>query len=123
MFLLLNVKNVIVDIVEEIKPVRVSRSGLTVLCGTHQAEGYIGSDNETIYAKSGINMIPAYTDVFSMVSAEVPVYVKPLAYKYEEGEFVKNEEPYPMSNVDLTDRTCQNSADLEYVAMMTGVTI
>lgn len=121
MILYLNRENVIVDIVEAAKPVRRSRAGLTVLCSTGQAEGYIGSDNETIYARMGQNLIPAYTDVARMIQADVPVGIKPLAWKYEDGEFLPNEKPYPLDNVSLTDNTAQNAADLEYVAMMAGI--
>lgn len=108
---------------EEVKPVRKSRSGLTILCGTEQAEGYIGSDNETIYARAGVNLIPAYTDIASMIQEDVPVGVTALAWKYEDGSFALNEDPYPLNNLALTDNTAQNAADLEYVAMMAGITL
>ena len=46
MYLYLNRDGVIIDIVEEHKPVKKNRNGITVFCGNDDAEGYIGSDDQ-----------------------------------------------------------------------------
>ena len=117
MFLLLNRSNVIIDAVETVKPVKKNSTGLTILCTMTDAQGYIGSD-ETIYAKMGTQLIESYTDIASVV--EYDGEVTPLAEKYENGEIVENDEPFPLGNMALTSAAEKTSADLEYVAMMTG---
>jgi len=103
---MLNKDNVIVDIVDEVKPVKKSRSGVTILCPAEEAEGYVGSDNNTVYAKIGMQFQPSYYDIASLYMVEdIPNLVVPLAYKYnpEEG-FVLNEDSYPDTNLGLTEK-------------------
>lgn len=122
MNLYLNKDNVIVDIVETVKPVRKA-NGLTVLCGQDRAEGYLGA-NEEVYAKMGTQLIDQYSDVAQIVEeVEVPEGVTKRTHKYIEGEFVENADPFPLENLALTEAAAQTAANLEYVAMMTGVDI
>lgn len=121
--MLLNKDNVIIDIVENCKPVKKNLNGLTVLCDEREAQGYIGSD-ETIYAKVGSQFISAYTDILSTVMIdedEIPNEVEPLKYIYVQGKFEKNENPYPLNNMSLTIDTAKNSADIEYIAIMSEI--
>lgn len=120
----LTASGVIVDIVDTVKPVRKNEHELTVLCKEEVAQGYIGSDNETIYAKAGKQLIPAYTDIQSVVSIDegnIPEEVKPLAWAYKEGKFVENEDGYPLDNKTLTAGVAKTMADVEYIAMMTDI--
>lgn len=112
-FVMLNNNNVIIDIVDTMKPVMKNRNGITVLCSADKAQGYIGSDNETIYAKFGSQFQPSYYDIAkSYVVDEVPKLVVPLMFKYgkqneedTELSFYMNDEPYPETNTKLTTRT------------------
>jgi hypothetical protein len=101
-------------------------NGLVVLCTQANAQGYIGSDNETIYPKTGTQLVPNYSDISKEVSvAEVDDSVTPLAYKYdfETGKIVVNKEPYPADNLTLTRQITQTNANLEYIAMMSDIEI
>ena len=119
--MLLNRDNVIIDIVDDCKPVKKNINGLTVLCSIEEAQGYIGSD-ETIYAKEGSQFIPSYTDILSVVMIDViPDYVEPLKYTYKQGEFEENTNPYPLNNLSLTIDTAKNAADIEYIAIMSEI--
>ncbi len=114
---MLNKDNVVIDVVEEVKPVCKSRSGITILCGNEEAQGYIGSDNETIYAKLGTQFQPTYYDIAKMYmvdESDLPSLLKPLVYKYtpEDGFFL-NEDTYPDTNKGLTVKT----ADLENIVL------
>lgn len=120
MYLYLNQDGVIIDIVEEHKPVKKNRNGITVFCGNDDAEGYIGSDDQ-IYSKMGANLIPAYTDIAAIVMTDVPEGVKRLDYKYIDGEFVENEEAYPLDNTTLTKATAVNTANIDYIAAMSDI--
>ena len=108
MFLMLNKDNVIIDIVETVKPVKKNSKGMVILCGTWDAQGYIGRDNDTVYNKLGADF-PSYTDIAQIVQYD--------------GEIVENDDDLQFSNKALTVASEKNSADLEYVAMMTGVDI
>lgn len=122
MYLYLNRQNVIIDIVDTLKPVR-RVNGLTVLCSKDKAEGYIGC-NETVYAKAGTQLIERFEDIETVEQiSDIPKYVSPLNYKYEMNTFVENEEPYPLANLQLTENTAQNTANIEYMAMMSGIDI
>lgn len=108
--LLLNRDNVIVDIVDTVKPVRKNKNGITVLCGSDEAQGYVASDNDTIIAKFGSQFQPTYYDIFKIYAVEeVPDKVQRLMFKYAEVdgkmEFVMNDDPYPETNVKLTGKT------------------
>ena len=120
MYLYLNRDGVIIDIVEEHKPVKKNRNGITVFCGNDDAEGYIGSDDQ-IYSKMGANLIPAYTDIAAIVMTDIPEDVKRLDYKYIDGEFVENEEAYPLDNTTLTKATAVNTANIDYIAAMSDI--
>ena len=121
MFLYLNKDGVIIDIVENVKPVKQNSMGMTILCNAPDAQGYIGSDNETIYARIGTQLISAYTDIANIV--EYDGEAERLIEKYIDGEIVANEDPIQLGNLALTEAAEKNSADLEYVAMMTDVDI
>lgn len=120
MYLYLNRDGVIIDIVKEHKPVKKNRNGITVFCGNDDAEGYIGSDDQ-IYSKMGANLIPAYTDIAAIVMTDIPEGVKRLDYKYIDGEFVENEEAYPLDNTTLTKATAVNTANIDYIAAMSDI--
>lgn len=123
-YLYLNKDNVIIDIVDEVRPVFKNRNGLTVLCNIDNAQGYIGSNNETIYPRIGSQFISTYYDIAIMASVDtVPNSVEPLKYKYIAGEFVENTDPYPDTNVTLTTGQEQLNATVEYVAAMANIEI
>lgn len=109
---MLNKDNVIVDIVETVKPVKKSRAGVTILCAPEEAEGYVGSDNDTVYAKMGTQFQPTYYDIASLIMVEdIPATVEPLAYKYNaEDGFFANEDPYPDTNLGLTKKVAEKAA-------------
>lgn len=120
-YLYLNKDGVIIDIVEIPKYVRRNGNNLTILCSVDQAEGLIGSDNETIYAKIGTQFIPSYSDIAQVVSADIDENIVPLKYKYEDGDIVKNPDAYPETNIELTAKSEKNTADIEYLAMMSDI--
>lgn len=122
-YLYLNINNVIIDMVDLPKYVRRNSNNLTILCSVDQAQGLIGSDNETIYAKIGTQFIPSYSDIASVVRAEVSEDIVPLKYKYEDGDIVKNPDAYPETNIELTTKTEKNASDIDYLAMMTDVAL
>lgn len=97
-----------------------------VLCHQHDAQGYIGSDNETIYPKIGTQFRPSYDDIAKESAVdELPEGVVPLRYKYdwETCKIVENEDPYPADNTTLTTMAALNTANLEYLAMMTDINL
>ena len=120
MYLYLNNQGVIIDIVEDFKPVRKNKNGITVFCSMDDAEGYIGSDDQ-IYAKSGVNLIPAYTDIIRVVMTDVPEEVVRLAFKYIDGEFIPNEDTVILDEKALSESAAEQRADIDYIAMETGV--
>ncbi len=105
---MLNKDNAVVDIVDTVKPVKKTDNGITILCAAEEAQGYIGSDNETIYARIGMQFQPTYYDIAKMYminEEDIPAVVAPLAYKYApETGFTVNMDPYPDTNKGLTDR-------------------
>jgi len=103
---MLNKDSVVIDIVDMVKPVKKSRRGITILCAPEEAEGYVGSDNNTVYAKMGAQFQPTYYDIASLYTVEeIPEQITPLAYKYNpEDGFVLNEDPYPETNLRLTQQ-------------------
>ena len=122
MYLYLNINNIIIDIVEDCKPVMKNSNGIIIPCYVDKAQGYMGN-NEQTYAKIGVNFIPSFTDIKEFVNVEeVPSYVVPRVFKYENGEFVEAEN-YELPNNELTNSTLQQRADIDYIAMETGVDI
>lgn len=120
MYLYLNINNIIIDIVEDCKPVMKNSNGIIIPCYVDKAQGYMGN-NEQIYAKIGVNFIPSFTDIKEFVNVEeVPSYVVPRVFKYENGEFSEAEN-YELPNNELTNSTLQQRADIDYIAMETGV--
>ena len=120
MILYLNINNIIIDIVEDCKPVMKNSNGIIIPCYVDKAQGYMGT-NEQIYAKIGVNFIPSFTDIKEFVNVEeVPDYVVPRVFKYETGEFAEAES-YELSGSELTNSSLQQRADLDYLAMETGV--
>lgn len=123
MFLLLNKDNVIIDIVEDVRYVHVNANGLTVLCHQQDAQGYIGSDNNTIYAKIGTQLIPTYYDIAREQYVDsVADEVEALKYVWddEKQDVAENPNAYPLDNTALTVQADTNTANIEYLAMMTG---
>ena len=114
---MLNKDNAVIDVVENVKPVCKSRSGITILCSNDEAQGYIGSDEETIYAKYGMQFQPTYYDIAKMYTVnedDIPSIVRPLVYKYSpEKGFFLNEDSYPDTNKGLTTKT----NDLENIVL------
>ena len=115
MFLLLNISNVIIDVVSNPRYVRVNENNRKkVQCFPYEAQGVIGSDNDTICPLTNKQLISTYYDVQTVVSVEnVPDGVKALAYKYENGEFAANTEPYPENNKALTVGVNVNATTIE----------
>ena len=72
MVIMLNKSDVIIDIVETVKPVKINKNGITILCGADEAQGYIGSDNETIYSRMGYQFNPTFYDIAKMYMVDVP---------------------------------------------------
>lgn len=104
---MLNKDGVVIDIVDNARPVKKSRNGVTILCAPEEAEGYVGSDNNTVYAKMGMQFQPTYYDIASLYMVEeVPALIAPLAYKYNpEDGFALNKDSYPETNLGLTTKT------------------
>lgn len=100
MFIYLNTQQVIIDIVEDFKPIRKNENDIFVPCDFSKAQAVIGSD-DAIYAKAGVNIVPSFYDVYSVVSVDIPEGVTKLEWMYSDGQFVKNENPYPVTNLDL----------------------
>lgn len=111
------------DIVDSVKPVRKNENDIVILCNYEECQGYIGSDNETVFARLGKQLQPQFTDValVVMASEEIPEEVEPLTYKFIDGEFVENEDDYPLDNTALTREAAKISADVEYIAVMVDV--
>ena len=125
MFLLLNKSNVIIDIVDNIRYVYKNTNGLTILCYEDKAEGYIGSDNETIYAKMGMQFQPSFTDIASTALVnEIPSGVIPRSWKYVDNEFIKNEDVHPIEyNSERQVVLTNDTSNIVYLAMMANVTL
>ena len=120
MYLYLNINNIIIDIVDDVKPVLKNSNGIIIPCYIDKAQGFMGN-NEKIYAKVGVNFVQQFEDIMSVVGVEeVPSYVVPRVFKYENGEFVEAED-YQLSADELTSSTLQQRADIDYIAMETGV--
>jgi hypothetical protein len=51
---------------------------------------------------------------------EVPSFVKPRVFKYEDGEFSEAEN-YELTGNELTRESLQQRADIDYMAMEVGV--
>lgn len=124
-FLLLNKSGVIIDVVDTVKYVKRNENNLVVLCSQHDAQGYIGSDNETIYNRFGVPFRPDYTDIAheAIVEDDVAATIVPRKFKYVDGAVAANEDPYPEDNFGLTVSVNQTVANLEYVAMMANVNL
>lgn len=114
---MLNKEDAVVDIVETEKPVRKANNGVVILCEPKDAQGWIGSDNETIYAKMGSQFQPTYYDIAKMYIVDendIPKTVKPLLYKYNPDDgFYLNEDNYPDTNISLTTK----ASDLEDIVL------
>ena len=112
---MLNKEGVLIDIVDHVRPVKKSRKGVTILCAPEEAEGYVGSDNDTVYARVGMQFQPTFYDIARLYQVEeVPAIIEPLAYKYNpEDGFTVNEDTYPDTNLGLTKK----SASLEEMVM------
>lgn len=120
MYLYLNINNIIIDIVDDVKPVMKNKNNIIISCYPDKAQGYMGN-NEKIYAKVGQNFVQQFEDIMSVVGVdEVPQYVRPRVFKYEDGEFSEAEN-YELPNNELTNSTLQQRADIDYIAMETGV--
>lgn len=121
MYLYINTEQVIVDIVEDFKPIRRNKNNIFTVCNMDVAHAFIGS-NDAIYPKVGVNIVPSFYDVISVVNVDnIPEDVQVLKWKYVDGEFVRNSEPYPLNNLPLTIGVSENDsaicdiADLEDV--------
>lgn len=114
-YVMLNKDNVVVDIVDVVKPVRKAPNGVTILCPADICEGYLGSSDDTIYSKIGMQFQPSFYDIASIYAVEeVPNMVEPLVYKYtvDDGFFL-NDTNYPDTNLGLTKK----SKDLEDIVL------
>lgn len=119
-FLYRNIDNTIIDIVDDVKPVRVNENGYTITCYPDKAQGFMGN-GEKIYPKMGTNLIPTFEDVKDWIGVEeIPEYVRPRIYKYEDGEFSEAEN-YELPGNELARESLQQRADIDYMAMEVGV--
>lgn len=117
MYLYLNINNIIIDIVEDCKPIMKNSNGYIIPCYVDKAQGYMGN-NEKIYAKVGQNFVQQFEDIMSVVGVdEVPQYVRPRVFKYENGEFSEAEN-YELSSQELTSESVQQRADIDYIMIM-----
>ena len=117
MYLYLNRDCIIIDIVEDIKPVRKNVNGIIIPCCINESQGFIGSA-EKIYAKVGFNFISSFDDILTYACVEeVPDYVVPRLYKYIDCEFIEAEE-YELSGVQLTTESNRHRADIDYIMIM-----
>lgn len=106
MILLLNKDNVIIDMVEQVKYVKKNELGITQLCHAHDAQGVLSSDENTIYSLLGKDFKPDFTDIASWVIVEsVPAHIEPRTYTYSDGAFLVNDNPYPDTATNLTQKT------------------
>ena len=90
-YILLNRKNIVVDILDEVRYIKLqSSNGIVVACEEHEGTGVIGSDCDTHYTliKADMNSDPNAVRV--MAFEEIPSDVRPnLAYlDTETGELV-----------------------------------
>lgn len=117
MYLYLNINNIIIDIVDDVKPVMKNSNGIIIPCYVDKAQGYMGN-NEKIYAKVGQNFVQQFEDIMSVVGVEeVPQYVRPRVFKYENGEFVKADD-YELTSQELTSESVKQRADIDYIMIM-----
>lgn len=125
MFLLLNKSNVIIDIVENVRCVYKNSNGLTILCFEDKAEGYIGSDNDTIYAKIGMQFQPSFTDIASTAFVDkIPDGVIARSWKYVDNKFVKNEDIHPIEyNSERQAILTNDTSNITYLAMMANISL
>lgn len=109
MYLLLNVSDVIIDIVDNIKYVKKNSNGISQLCYPYEAEGIIASDNNSVYLMSGKQITPSFYDIYKAVQVDsIDKEVECLKYKYTNGKFVVNTDSYPDTNLNLTKTTKEN---------------
>lgn len=109
MYLLLNVSDVIIDIVDNIKYVKKNSNGISQLCYPYEAEGIIASDNNSVYLMSGKQITPSFYDIYKAVQVDsIDKGVECLKYKYTNGKFVVNTDSYPDTNLNLTKTTKEN---------------
>lgn len=117
MYLYLNINNVIIDIVDDVKPVMKNTNGYIIPCFVDKAQGYMGT-NEKIYNKVGQSLATHFEDIMSTVAVdEVPENVVPRMFKYVDGEFVRAED-YELSAEQLTNESVQQRADIDYIMIM-----
>ena len=117
MYLYLNINNIIIDIVDDVKPVMKNSNGIIIPCYVDKAQGYMGN-NEKIFAKVGVNFVQQFEDIMSVVGVEeVPQFVRPRVFKYENGEFSQAED-YELPNKELTNESIQQRADIDYIMIM-----
>ena len=117
MYLYLNINNIIIDIVDDVKPVMKNSNGIIIPCYIDKAQGFMGN-NEKIYAKVGVNFVQQFEDIMSVVGVEeVPEYVKPRIFKYEDGQFTEAED-YELSSQELTSESAKQRADIDYIMIM-----
>jgi len=117
MYLYLNINNIIIDIVDDVKPVLKNSNGIIIPCYVDKAQGYMGN-NEKIFAKVGYNFVQQFEDIMSVVGVEeIPENVVPRVFKYVDGEFVRAEE-YELSAEQLTNESVQQKADIDYIMIM-----
>ena len=123
MFVLLNRSNVVIDIVDSVRYVYRNSNKLTVLTDSEKGQGIIGSDNETIWSREGLNFNPDFTDIASSVQVDkIPTGVIPRAWKYTGGEFVENTDIYPVNfNSTRSQAQTNDTSNINYIAMISGI--
>ena len=84
-----------------------------------------GSDNDTIYAKIGMQFQPSFTDIASTAFVDkVPDGVIARSWKYVNNEFVKNEDVHPLEyNSERQAVLTNDTSNITYLAMMANVSL
>lgn len=91
MYILLNRKNIVVDILSEVRYIKLqSSNGIVIACEEREGTGVIGSDCDTHYTLIKADTTSSPNAVRVMEVEEIPSTVTPGFYRYdnESGEFV-----------------------------------
>ena len=123
MYLLLNTKGVVIDIVKEEKYVTKNlRTETKYICAKNKALGVVGN-NDAIYNLSAKELSPGFTSIAQVIPVgEIPEEVVPGKYKYESGSFSEYAGTAPETNATLTEKaTINENAILELYDMIVNM--
>ncbi len=83
-YVLLNRDNIVIDILDTIRYLKLQPFGIVIACDKDEGIGVIGSDADTHYPLIESDTTNNANAVRVMELEEIPSYVKPQEYKYEE---------------------------------------